>query len=122
MPLVARGLLDRGLMRLQAAPWPPRVFFTEAGLVALRALVADRRFAHPVMFAHVRQEFGIDPFPDEPQPGLRAKWSLRRRRFLPRSVEAPVLPFAHAETSRSPVDCEALIGFRGGEVGTVARS
>ena len=66
VPLVAKGLLDRGLMRLQATPWPPRLLFTEAGLTALRAMMSDRRFAHPVTFAHVRQELGIDPIPDEP--------------------------------------------------------
>ena len=66
VPLVARGLLERGLMCLQATPWPPRLFFTEAGLAALRAVMVDRRFANPVTFAHVRQELGIDPSPEEP--------------------------------------------------------
>ncbi len=66
VPLAAKGLLDRGLMRLRATPWPPRLFFTEAGLAALRAMMADRRLANPVTFAHVRQELGIDPIPDEP--------------------------------------------------------
>jgi hypothetical protein len=66
VPPVARGLLDRGPMRLEATPWPPRVFFTEAGLAALRAMMADRRLANPVTFAHVRREFGIDPDPKEP--------------------------------------------------------
>ena len=66
MPLAARGLLERGLMRLQPTPWPPRLFFTEPGLAALRAMMADRRLANPVMFAHVRQELGIDPVPEEP--------------------------------------------------------
>ena len=66
VPMAARGLLDRGLMRLQPTPWPPRLFFTEAGLLALRAVMADCRFANPVTFAHVRQELGIDPGPEEP--------------------------------------------------------
>ena len=66
VPLVAKGLLERGLMRLEPAPWPPRLFFTEAGLAALRAMMADRRFANPTTFAHVRQELGIDPGPEEP--------------------------------------------------------
>ena len=65
VPLAAKGLLERGLMRLQAAPWPPRLFFTEAGLLALRAMMADRRFANPATFAHVRRELGIDPGPEE---------------------------------------------------------
>ena len=65
VPLVAKGLLERGLMRLQPTPWPPRLFFTEAGLLALRAMMADGRFANPKTFAHVRQELGIETGPEE---------------------------------------------------------
>jgi len=65
VPLAAKGLLERGLMRLGPAPWPPRLFFDEAGLAALRAMMADRRFADPKTFAHVRQELGIDRSPEE---------------------------------------------------------
>jgi 2-hydroxychromene-2-carboxylate isomerase len=57
----AESLVERGLMRLDAALRPPRIFFTEAGLAALRAMMADRRLANPADFAHVRQELGIDP-------------------------------------------------------------
>ena len=66
VPLAARGLLERGLMRLRPTPWPPRLFLTEAGLLALRAMMAGRRFTNPKTFAHVRQELGIDPIPEEP--------------------------------------------------------
>ncbi len=66
VPLVAKGLLERGLMRLEPTPWPPRLFFTEQGLATLRAMMADRRFANPVTFAHVRQELGIDPILEGP--------------------------------------------------------
>ncbi len=65
VPLAAKGLLDRGLMRLEPTPWPPRLFFTEAGLAALRAMMTDRRLASPKTFAHVRQELGIAPDPEE---------------------------------------------------------
>jgi hypothetical protein len=61
VPPVARSLVDRGLMRLDTSQHLPRLFFTEAGLVELRAMVADRRLADPKRFAHVRQELGIDP-------------------------------------------------------------
>jgi hypothetical protein len=61
LPPSARSLLVRGLMRLDAASRPPRLFFTEAGLANLRAMMADRRLADPVKFAHIRQELGIDP-------------------------------------------------------------
>ena len=63
IPPVAKGLIERGLMRLDTSGRLPRLFFTEAGLGELRAMMTDRRFADPVKFAHVRQELGIDPAP-----------------------------------------------------------
>ena len=69
VPVKAKGLLVRGLMRLEATPWPPRLFFTEAGLVALWAMMVNTCFANPKTFAHVRQELGIDPDPGEPWRG-----------------------------------------------------
>jgi hypothetical protein len=65
IPPVARGLIDKGLMRLDAERKPPMLFFTEAGIVALRAMMSDARLANPEKFAHVRRELGIDP----PEPG-----------------------------------------------------
>src|SRR5271170_4871726 len=38
---VAQGLLDRGLMRLDTTQHMPRLFFTEAGLAALRAMMGS---------------------------------------------------------------------------------
>jgi 2-hydroxychromene-2-carboxylate isomerase len=58
---IAKGLLERGLMRLDTTQHWPRLFFTEVGLAALRTMMADRRLADPEKFAHVRQELGIDP-------------------------------------------------------------
>src|SRR6202051_148404 len=52
-PPPAHSLLDRGLMRLDAGSPPPRLFFTDAGLVELRAMMADRRLADAVKFAHI---------------------------------------------------------------------
>ncbi len=60
---VAQGLLDRGLMRLDTDGRLPRLFFTEPGLSALRAMMTDRRFADPAKFAHIRQELSIDLVP-----------------------------------------------------------
>jgi hypothetical protein len=57
----AGSLVERGLMRLDTTIRPPRIFFTEPGLAALRGMMADRRLANPVDFAHVRQELGVDP-------------------------------------------------------------
>ncbi len=54
-------------MRLEPTPWPPRLFLTDAGLTALRAMMADGRFANPKIFAHVRRELGIDPDPNRGQ-------------------------------------------------------
>jgi chromatin segregation and condensation protein Rec8/ScpA/Scc1 (kleisin family) len=62
----AKGLLERGLMRLDTSQRLPRLFFTDAGLAELRRMMADRRFADPKKFAHVRQELGLDPGPEMP--------------------------------------------------------
>ncbi len=67
VPAAAQGLLERGLMRLEPTPWPPRLFFTDAGLAALRAMMSDGRLANPKTFAHVRRELGIDPEPARDQ-------------------------------------------------------
>jgi len=64
VPQVAAGLVERGLLRLDISTRWPRLFFTEAGLVALRAMMADARLANPAKFAHMRQELGIDPAPE----------------------------------------------------------
>jgi 2-hydroxychromene-2-carboxylate isomerase len=55
------GLVERGLMRLDTSQRLPRLFFTEAGLAELRAMMADGRLADPKRFAHVRRELGVDP-------------------------------------------------------------
>jgi hypothetical protein len=57
----AGGLVERGLMRLDTSQRLPRLFFTEAGLAELRAMMADGRLADPKKFAHVRRELGFDP-------------------------------------------------------------
>jgi hypothetical protein len=63
VPQAAAGLLKRGLLRLDTTGRMPRLFFTDAGLAALRTMMADARLAHPAKFAHVRQELGLDPAP-----------------------------------------------------------
>jgi hypothetical protein len=63
LPPPAKSLVDHGLMRLDTSPPIPRLFFTEVGMTALRQMMADRRFADPAKFAHVRRELGIDPDP-----------------------------------------------------------
>jgi len=63
LPHAAKSLIERGLMRLDTCPRLPRLFFTDTGLSALRAMMADGRLADPVKFAHVRQELGIDAIP-----------------------------------------------------------
>jgi hypothetical protein len=64
VPQAAQGLLDRGLMRLDLTGRLPMLFFTDAGLDALRVMMADGRLADPKKFAHIRQELGIDPSPE----------------------------------------------------------
>jgi hypothetical protein len=51
-------------MRLDLTGRLPMLFFTDAGLDALRTMMADARLADPKKFAHVRQELGIDPSPE----------------------------------------------------------
>jgi hypothetical protein len=60
MPAIAKGLLDRDLLRPRAGGVLPRLFFTVPGWPR-RGMMADRRFADPRIVAHVRQELGIDP-------------------------------------------------------------
>jgi len=58
---MAKSLLNRGMMRLDATQHLPRLFFTELGLLALRTMMADGRLANPETFAHLRHELGIEP-------------------------------------------------------------
>jgi len=51
-------------MRLDTSSPIPRLFFTQAGIEALRRMMADRRLANPVKFAHVRRELRIGPDPE----------------------------------------------------------
>jgi hypothetical protein len=52
-------------MRLDTSGNFPRLFFTEAGLTALREMMTDPRLADPKKFAHVRQQLGIDPVSED---------------------------------------------------------
>jgi hypothetical protein len=61
LPLPAKGLVARGLMRIDTTQHWPRLLFTEAGLTALCMMMREPRLADPVKFAHVRQELGIEP-------------------------------------------------------------
>ncbi len=68
IPPAAKGLLERGLMRLDTGQRLPRLFFTEAGIAELRKMMSDRRFADPRKFGHVRRELGLDPSPEDETP------------------------------------------------------
>ena len=65
LPDVAGRIFATEPMRLDTEGRLPRLFFTEPGLAALHAMMMDRRFADPGKFAHIRQELGIDPAPDD---------------------------------------------------------
>jgi hypothetical protein len=60
LPAAVRSMLDRGLVEVRPGPRGVRGFFTEAGLAAVRQLVADRRLMNPQDFAHLRLELGLD--------------------------------------------------------------
>ena len=83
LPPTAKGLVERGLMRLDTEEHLPRLFFTETGLAMLRAMMADRRFADPEKFAHVRQAR------HRPRPGggpareMMTRWGILRSRPRP---------------------------------------
>jgi hypothetical protein len=55
-------------MRLDTSQHLPRLFFTEAVLAELHTMMADRRFADPKKFGHIRQELGIDPKSEAASP------------------------------------------------------
>ena len=79
LPPAAKSLIERGLMHLNTSPRLPRLFFTDTGLSALRAMMANGRLADPVKFAHVRQELGIDPIPGPDGESGDADRSVRGR-------------------------------------------
>lgn len=60
LPVTVQGMLERGLVEVRTDGRWPRACFTEAGLVALRALARDQRQLDPVRYAHVRQELGLE--------------------------------------------------------------
>src|SRR5215831_8648463 len=60
LPPAVRSMIERGLVDVRPGPRGVRGFFTEAGIAALRQLVADRRLMNPTTFAHLRVELGLD--------------------------------------------------------------
>jgi hypothetical protein len=60
LPPAAQSLLARDLVRLDTSNRFPRLYFTVAGLGALRRMFADKRLADPQKFAHIRRELDID--------------------------------------------------------------
>jgi hypothetical protein len=76
---IAKGLVERGLMQLDTEERLPRLFFTDTGLAMLRAMMADRRFADPEKFAHVRQELGIDPSEGGPAREMMTRVGMTAR-------------------------------------------
>jgi hypothetical protein len=79
LPPAAKSLIERGLMRLDMSPRLPRLFFTATGRTALRAMMANRRLADPVKFAHVRRELGIDQVPARDDENGDSDRSVRGR-------------------------------------------
>jgi hypothetical protein len=63
LPLAVQTMLERGLVEIRSERLWARAVFTEAGLAALRALAADRRFLPPERFEHLRQELGLSDQP-----------------------------------------------------------
>jgi hypothetical protein len=59
IPPAVQTMLDRGLLEVRVSQRGPRAFFTEAGFIALRQLVLDRRAMDPTQFGHLRAELGL---------------------------------------------------------------
>src|SRR5215469_13001186 len=60
LPPAVRSMIERGLVELRSGPRGVRGLFTEAGIAAMRQLVADGRLMNPKAFAHLRLELGLD--------------------------------------------------------------
>ena len=71
LPPAVRTMLERGLVEIRCDPRSrlPYVFFTEAGVTALRQLARDRRALDPVRFAHIRRELGVSAESDDGAEG-----------------------------------------------------
>src|SRR3954462_6780206 len=60
IPPAVQSMLERGFLEVRTTSRGPRAFFTEAGLVAVRLLVLDRRAMDPERFGHLRRALGLD--------------------------------------------------------------
>ena len=60
LPAAVQSMIERGLVELRSGQRGVRGFFTEAGIAAVRQLVADRHLMNPTTFAHLRLELGLD--------------------------------------------------------------
>ena len=99
---VAKGLLQRGLMRLDTSQRLPRLFFTEAGLAELRTMMADRRFADPKK---------VRPYP----PGTRHRSHAGGRVTVGERLRRGLSPILAGLEAKGPGPVAILAG-RGGPV------
>ena len=68
VPPPVRTMVERGLVEIRTDARVPKVYFSAAGLTALRLLALDRRYMDPQKFAHVRTELGLEALIEEPAP------------------------------------------------------
>ena len=68
VPPPVRTMIERGLVEIRIDTRVPKVYFSAAGLTALRLLALDRRYMDPQKFAHVRTELGLEALIEEPAP------------------------------------------------------
>jgi hypothetical protein len=66
VPPPVRTMVERGLVEIRTDARVPKVYFSEAGLTALRLLALDRRYMDPQKFAHVRAELGLEATTERP--------------------------------------------------------
>jgi hypothetical protein len=73
VPPPVRTMVERGLVGIRTDTRVPKVYFSEAGLTALRLLALDRRYMGPQKFAHVRAELGLDATIERPVSSTQSR-------------------------------------------------
>ena len=66
LPLILRGLVDRGLLRIVSGPRGARCFFTEDGVAGLRAFFERKPADFVVLFPRLHRDLGLGHLLDPP--------------------------------------------------------
>lgn len=58
-PSAVQSMVDRGLLAIRSVGSGARVYFTDAGLAELKALLSDKPRMPPAKFGHLYRELGL---------------------------------------------------------------